>query len=205
MPAREHACRLRLSSTHTDTGHGEHAHAGQHMLEERRAHTRAKAWPENLKAQPNKGALTRTRVWNSHMHTQALSVTEMATSGDMEWLIALCTDGHTGERKGEEESCPLCPSACNEHFHSLLLAFIALSLPPGVCWPSLLSVVCYSRFMSGFQRLTALAVAAWLALMICSLSTRLLTLMKCLNKHMHRTIMLNLSVCAYITLTWRNY
>lgn len=48
-------------------------------------------------------------------------------SGDTGWLITLCTDGHTGEKKGEEESCPLSAQHPSRIFSLLsLYAFIAL-------------------------------------------------------------------------------
>lgn len=109
-------------------------------------------------------AHTQTKA-NRHIHkckihtcTHRLWVSQhrLAMSGDRGWLIALCTDGHTGGRRGEAKSCALRLSASIQRFLSLSLRFYALS----PSW-SLLTLtppsLSYARFISGFQKPTVFA------------------------------------------------
>lgn len=110
-----------------------------------KAHTQTKAHKHIHKC---KNHTCTHRLWVSRHR--------LAMSGETGWLIALCTDGHTGGRKGEAQSCPLCLSASVQHFLSLSLCFYALS----PSW-SLLTLtppsLSYARFISGSQKPTVSA------------------------------------------------
>lgn len=76
--------------------------------------------------------VTHAHQCDIHTHTHRLWVSQhwLFMSGDTGWLITLCTDGHTGGRKGEEQSCPVSLSIHPTFSLSLshLLSMLSLSL-----------------------------------------------------------------------------
>lgn len=126
MPAHTHTCCLCPSPihSHTNTGAGAHTHT--------QANTRKYlAWALKTHTQ------TKTNKHKHDIHTCThrlwVSGHRLATSGDTGWLIALRTDGHTGERRKAVLS-----SLSVDIVLSYCLA--SPSLLTGLCWPSRLSL-----------------------------------------------------------------
>lgn len=152
--------RVRQTCTHRPT-HGcrysRHAHTGKYLAAES-LHT-----PKQRLTHAQTMAFTHTPT---NAHRVSVSQHQLAMSGETGWLIALCTDGHTGERDGEEESCPL---SVSQHpssiFYSHILSFTApISPSAGLRWLSLLFLCIVLDLWQAFRNCLG-KVSTWLTLM----------------------------------------
>lgn len=115
--------------THQHTGKQTHSSRPQTWLltYNRHVHTGKFLARELKRTTTTKHTDTQVQYWHTRTHRLWVSQHRLAMSGDTGWLITLCTDGHTGEKKGEEESCPLSAQHPSRIFSLLsLYAFIAL-------------------------------------------------------------------------------